>query len=497
MDDDKAPIWGLLEQGVLPTTSKKDALETAIAMAYISMFLSQRDSIEPLYRNYINNYGRIRDIRMDEARSWFVGDPQSMAVIVSLYNGDRDLDVRHAELMIGQLAASNWALDLLNWVALGTKDRSMDGLVRHAPFYGILPEGQIYSVGIALPTTPWEETYPDSKVPVLRTPFWKIVNHIRQIANPEFQEVAVVSLVLENIYIQTDPLGRASGDTLITALWQDNANGMRNAGEIYNDDPTEDMAIPSVYRTDTARLTGLDWLAEVCKVSPQTGGLLSFLMYRIGSEQNELVDQVCYTNPTALSLESLSLPHFSMEAASGDDTDDSSDADATQSQTPAKGAATQDEDDDSSTDGDDSGDTTDDGSAQTPATGDGSGDDNTDLDNQSTNDTSSGDASTDATDATATAAPEPSTTLPSAEKDNIDGLSVDITGENRKDYVYRRGVLALAAQIEDDMDFPVSDEVRNLLQVFADQHLFITAIHDVKDYMKKLGLQNYLEAVSF
>lgn len=495
MDADKTPVWGLLEQGALPTTSKQMALETAVAMAYISLFLSQRETVDAIYRPFLNKYSRIRDERMDEVRSWFVRDPESLNDITGLYNEDPDTDISALQTLCGQEHCAPWTIDLLNWIGLGTTTTPTDGRERRAPFYGILPEGQIYPTRFNIITTPWAENYPQTRNPVIRTPFWKIVNHIREKVQPNFQEIAVIGTVLNNIQIQSDPLLRSTGDTLITSLWQDIGMTAQTSSDIWNERQDDNKAIPSVYRKDAAELIGMLWLNEVCKSNSDTGSFFGAICNLIRSAEQDIDNSVYYGNPN-MSIESLGLPHFSMADAT-DDTDPSQETQS--SQPPVKNAATQDEEDGTSQ-----------GTSDEPTNADTGSDDNA-TDPQATQPVDpSGDGSTDGqtdapsdgqTDGTQDVSSDGDTDgqaqAQAPLKDNIDGLSFDTAGESRKDYLYRRGVLALATQVENDIDFPVTDEVRNLLQVYVDQYLFLVSIRDVKDYMKKLGLQNYLEAVSF
>ena len=504
MDTNIAPVWSLFRDGTAHSTSKKSCLETAIAIAYLSALMAQREDNGPIYRPFINKLVMAQKTRLIEFASWFHDDQPTLGLIERLW--DDPEDVAPDQLMGAALTydVAPWAVDMVAYLAIAHNW----SLVRFAtgapiPFYGMTIDGELYPTGYAIPfrkdnnvpLTRFEVAFPDH-------PFFRMINYALQILQPDMQDVGTQAIFLNSVSVLTDPLRRMTGDTILTALWEDLTAGITSRAALYQVDATD--AFPQIYNRNTGKVTGLEWLTSVTRgrgemEGPSISDVCSSLDRRCRRESG-----MRESNPNlgSMSLESLSAELIMAEPDTDDDDTDKGEAAATSTATPdtdtppaTTPTSTPAEDDTTPAS------TTPDTST-TPAAGDGTTDDGGDSGDAgeaaatSTDDTTPAPATDDTTPATdPTATTDPS--APDPNENNIAGLSYDTSGETRKDFLYRRGVLALASKINDDMDFPVSDEVRNLLKSFVEVQLFTISIKDVKDYMKELGLQTYLEAVSF
>ena len=504
MDTNIAPVWSLFQDGTAHSTSKKSCLETAIAIAYLSALMAQREDSGAIYKPFLSRLIMIERQRRVEFQSWFHDDPTARAIIDSLFdNPEEVMGDQLMTLCIGNDVAE-WAIHMVPYLALAHK-WDIRRLVSDVPvpFYGLTVTGDLYQTTFGIPfRRDTNAPITVQSVPFPDYPFFRIINYFLSIAIPDMQDAGVQAILLNNVRVQTDPLRRMIGDTLITALWEDTVTEINACQAIYK--VGEDEALPNLYTKKAAEITGLQWLRLVVKSGDPMEGGVSI------SSVCSVVDRLCRAqysdalsnNPNydGMSLESLQATFMMADdpTPSSDDDDGNTPDQTTQPSTPASGSQT-----DTSA------------PSTTPAQPDQQNTD-TSATPASTTDTSDDGAASGEAEATSTDTPTSDDTTPAAvpdttggdttpadgsepspDENNIAGLSFDTSGENREDYLYRRGVLALANAINDDMDFPVSDEVRNLLKAFVEVWLFKVSIGDVKDYMKKLGLQSHLEAVSF
>lgn len=491
---DLAPesCWSLLGKGSLAITSKKDGLETAVALAYLKVMLTQRTDSTVLYQPFLSTVRSVENARVFELKSWFASDSNLLANLLEVIDLDNAFVLSTITAALHKEGCAPWTFDLITWVgiAVGIPLRNIPKTVIR--FYGVGRDASIYPTDIGVPIKLDVNPYPtieDITIPVMVTPFWTLVCYLLNTAPPAHKTKVVQAIVLSHVRVQTDPLRRMIGDTVITALWEDLTTGFTDSYAIRKTLWDPEYAFPQTYGENTANNTGLAWLASVC--SKENGPNTSFSF----SSLRTIVRDLSRTQSQAMLAENSNLDGMSMESLGNQlimaDGDDDSDDDTQASSTTTTTTDTSTTDGDGSDDGDQSDQTTstttttpDDTTPATPPTDD--------TDTTSTDqDTQSGDTSSDTT-----STPEASSE-PAPVEDNIAGLSFDTTGETRGDFLYRRGVLALACKIDDDVDFPVSDEVRSLLKSFTEVLLFTISIGEVKDYMKKLGLQSYLEAVSF
>lgn len=97
---------------------------------------------------------------------------------------------------------------------------------------------------------------------------------------------------------------------------------------------------------------------------------------------------------------------------------------------------------------------------------------------------------------------DPSNPLPSAlavtpvmDKDTIDLVSFDKTGEGVNEYLYRQAVVALNDRLRSDDTLPISAETREALDAWVDGWIFRTAISATVDQIAALNLQSYLKNI--
>lgn len=477
MDRNTAPIWSLSTEGAAYTASKKMALETAVALSYLHVLIGQRETNDPIYQPFLNQLLGIETIRRTEMRSWLASDPNVLANVEALFDTPKDVMVDILTNALHEYGAAPWAHDLLCYLVVGHRLNLHRVVGRDVPFYGMTSSGDIFQTEFAIPFRAVENPYPTMPAPpVIPTPFWEIVRYLINASQPTMQSVAVMYVILNNVEVLTDPLRRMSGDTIITALWTDLTAGKTCDDDFYKGNAAfREMAFPQVYRDDTSSRTGLEWLDVVCRRNDAQPFSFSRLTSVVSARSSLQTHAMLESNPSFDDLSQESLPLAGLIMAEGDNTTDDTEGDATgdaQSTTTQTPAGTS---------------SSDDGEAAATST------DTPDPDPSPSADPGATEPETD-TD------PDPSPTPvepASEEQNNIGDLSFDTTGETRGDHIYRRGVLALANKIDDDMDFPVSDEVRSLLKTFTEVMLFSVTIAAVRDYMKKLGLQSYLEAVSF
>lgn len=87
---------------------------------------------------------------------------------------------------------------------------------------------------------------------------------------------------------------------------------------------------------------------------------------------------------------------------------------------------------------------------------------------------------------------------PSLEKDknNIDLISFDKSGEGVNEGLYRAAVIALNDRLQSDDSVPVTADVKDRLDWWVNGYLYRTAISATEDQISSLGLQKYLKSVS-
>ena len=487
MDTNIAPVWSLFRDGVAPSTSKKSCLETAIAIAYLSALMAQREDNGAIYKPFLSQLAMIQSKRRIEFQSWFHNDAPTLGLLEGLWDDPHGVsEQRLTDACIGH-DVSEWAMNLLPYLALAYNwylGKFATGSM--VPFYGLRVTGDLYQTPYAVPfresandpLTGRRMVFPDF-------PFFRITNYVIRAAKKDMQEYAVQNIMLNSVHVQTEPLRRMLGDTVITALWEDMTTGITETSDLFRWD--RDEAFPQVYCEKAGAVTGLEWLNEVTTHGDDLPITIEGVESSVRSRSKIMSRPMLASNPNitdGMSMESLSAMLVMADDPDDDDSNDTTTTSTDDTQTPTDQTAAQ-------------------PASDTPASTDDSGSDageaaatSTDTDAGTPADTSDPNA------AVTPAQPEGDTSTgdpsePSPDENNIAGLSFDTSGENREDYLYRRGVLALANKINDDMDFPVSDEVRNLLKAFVEVWLYKVSIKDVRDYMKKLGLQTYLEAVSF
>lgn len=471
MDTNIAPVWSLFRDGVAPSTSKKLCLETAIAIAYLSALMAQREDNGAIYKPFLSQLATIQSKRRIEFQSWFHDDAPTLGLLEGLWDDPHHVSEQRLSDACIEHGVSDWTINLLPYLALAY-DWYLGKFATGAmvPFYGLLVTGDLYQTPYAIPfrettndrLTGRRAVFPDF-------PFFRITNYVIRAAKKDMQDYAVQAIMLNCVHVQTEPLRRMLGDTVITALWEDMTTGITETSDLFRWD--RDEAFPQVYCEKAAAVTGLEWLSEVTVHGDDLPITIEGVASSVRSRGRIMSQPMMASNPNI--IDGMSMESLSATLIMADGNND------------AMSTAT----DDTPTSTDTS--TNDDGSAAGEAAAT-----STDTDAVTPEDAAD-------PNATATPAqPEADASIddqsePSPDENNIAGLSFDTSGENREDYLYRRGVLALSNKINDDMDFPVSDEVRNLLKAFVEVWLYKVSIKDVRDYMKKLGLQTYLEAVSF
>ena len=84
---------------------------------------------------------------------------------------------------------------------------------------------------------------------------------------------------------------------------------------------------------------------------------------------------------------------------------------------------------------------------------------------------------------------------PALQSDTMDIITFDRNGEDVNDILYRDAVLELSRRINTDGSFPISANARELLNCFVEFYLYRVGISAVKEFIKELGLEDYLLTV--